>query len=281
MVNKNNKPPEINLSFGDYKIELRNGKLVVVAPVPVEVHAPDVSNGVDRLVSEADLKAADQQALNKAFKKGRYYPYQGIYLGQYDLPSPHDQNLRRIFHAFAAREPLTWDLPCGKGEIIQKQIFSKNEADEYIARLRKAQEETVFNNSGKRLIHDGIVYFNPVPRIEGRMVMSLRDGKMQAGHHVGLWDRVEQDAYKGEWFIPTCDMIENLFYKNKNLKALKESFNNPKHHSDITNKVLLSSSFDCDVQGAMAFNFATGRVDSIQPSSQYAEVQLVRLVPVY
>ncbi len=275
------KAPQLNLSFDGYHLEIRNGKLIVKSPLPVEVHAPAVSNGVDLLVAEADLNAAYALKPQQKLKRGQYYPYQGIYLGQYDLPAPHDKNLCRKFHAFAAREPLTWVLPCGQ-DSINKTIFTLSEAEDYIARLRKAQESTVFNNSGVHHFDGGAsVYFNPVPRIEGRMVMSLRDGQMQNGEYVGLWQQIEAGRYKGEWFIPPCDMIEDVLYGARKLSALKNSFNNAVHHTDINNKVVLSSSFVCGEQGAIAYDFATGRQKILSRVSDYAEVQLLRLAPVF
>lgn len=279
MKNKKTKPT-INLYYDDYQIELKDGRLVVKSPVPVEVHAPEVSNGVDKMIPEADYAASQSLRPGQKLQKGKYYPYQGIYLGEYSLTSPQDRNLRRVFHAFTAPEVLKYSSVSHKNA-SEKTLFTAVEASEFIAQLRKRQEETVFDNSGKHYLNGAVVDYIPVPRIEGRMVMPLRDGQMQSGEYVGLWNKVEQGVYKGEWFIPTDDMIEKLFVKNIRLKKLKKLFKNRSEPADNNQKIILSSSFSASANRASAYNFDTRKREIINPSSDLSSVHLVRLAPVY
>ena len=277
MSKKKDDQPVINIKCDGYEITLEDGKLVVVSPVPVEVKsAPKISNGVDELVSKADLDAANMR-MGRKWQKGRFYENQGIYLGEYKLKSPNDASLCRVFHAFAAKE----DFPhCLEGDASGDLVSANNlmNLNDKLSKLRGQQQDTIFDNSGYRNIGGATIEYNPVPRVHGRSVMALHDFVYHHGEHKGLWELVESGGYKGEWFVPTYDILANVLYSNKDRGDMKNSFNDVAN--PFANHIYLSCSKDRGDSGYHSHDFANNEKCTLEGSQATGSARLVRLVPV-
>jgi|TARA_R110002126_G_scaffold13118_3_gene56669 hypothetical protein len=276
-----NKPPaDIRIKCDGYDISIEDDTLVIHSPIPVEVKsAPAISNGTDELVSKADLDAAKAARLNQKWSKGRFYEGQGVYLGAYKLSSPEDKSLCRMFHAFAAQKdyPLCLDEADERG--VEKVLYNQVSVNASLDALAKKQHETIFDNSGFRQVGAATVKYTPVPRVHGRSVMTLHDGVMHDGAHRGLWDVVERGAYKGEWFVPTSDMLARVVAPNLEKGVLCGSFNESSQVLDFKSSIYLSSSFDrgCDV--TFGYDLHNKIPVHLHRSADEVSVRLVRLVP--
>ncbi len=281
-------PIDIGIKCDGYDISIENGRLVIRSPLPVEVKsAPAVSNGADELVSKADLEAAKAARLNQKWTKGRFYTGQGVYLGTYKMTAPHDKKLSRLFHGFAARqdypqclEPADVNVNAGAdADAAAAALYNLTSINDSLSDLAKRQSETVFDNSGFRQVGDATVKFTPVPRIDGRCVMALRDGVMHDGTHKGLWEIIESGAYKGQWFVPNADMLARLVAPCVEKVDLKGSFNISSQAFDFKSSLYLSSSFDRQGSVAYGHDLHNNLPVHMNSSADKASVRLVRLVP--
>jgi|GEM_PF-2610105 len=277
-------PIDIGIKCDGYDISIENGRLVIHSPLPVEIKsAPAISNGTDELVSKADLEAAKAARLNQKWTKGRFYAGQGVYLGTYKLTSPHDKTLSRLFHGFAAQQDYPQCLDNADVNAYTaagaEHLYNLTSINESLADLAKRQSETIFDNSGFRQVGNATVKYTPVPRIDGRCVMALRDGVMHDGTHKGLWDIVESGAYKGQWFVPNADMLARLVAPYAEKGALRDSFNTVSQAFDFKSSLYLSCSFDKDSRRAYGHDLYNNLAVHMNSSADKASVRLVRLVP--
>lgn len=283
-MNDKKPPADIRIKCDGYDISIEDDTLVIHSPIPVEVKsAPAISNGTDELVSKADLDAAKAARLNQKWSKGRFYEGQGVYLGTYNLRSPEDKSLCRVFHAFAAQKDYPQCLDNAVGGPVDGDVshasYDLISINDQLSALAKKQHETIFDNSGFRQIGAATVKYTPVPRVHGRSVMALRDGVMHDGTHKGLWDIVEQGGYKGEWFIPNTDMLARLVAPNVGKVDLKNSFNTTCEVLDFKSSIYLSSSFERGHDVAFGYDLYNKIPVHLHRSADQASVRLIRFVP--